>query len=82
MKAKRAGPTKVGWRTGEWGEDAGGFSRPYVYRLMNAGYLKSVKVGTARIITTSPQEFLVLRLRLIRHSYEKTRRWRGGFDNR
>ena len=49
--------TKAGWRVNEWARDTG-LSRAYVYNLLGAGRLCSVKVGTARIITTTPAEFL------------------------
>jgi hypothetical protein len=50
-------PSKAGWRINQWGNDTG-FSRAFVYKLMAAGRIKSVKCGSARIITTSPAEFL------------------------
>jgi hypothetical protein len=50
-------PTKVGWRVGQWAEDVG-VSRAYVYELISAARINSVKLGAARIITTKPGEFL------------------------
>jgi hypothetical protein len=52
-----ASPTKAGWRVNEWGADAS-VSRAFVYKLLAAGKLKSVKAGSARIITTTPKEYL------------------------
>jgi len=50
-------PQKFGWRPAEWSE-AAGCSRSYTYQLMAAKRLRTVKVGTMRIITTHPAEFL------------------------
>ena len=50
-------PTKAGWRVGEWAEDTG-FSRSYVYLLLDRGEITSVKAGTMRIITTPPADYL------------------------
>lgn len=50
-------PTKAGWRPIEWAADAG-ISRAYCYRLLEAGTLRSVKIGAARVIITSPSEYL------------------------
>lgn len=47
----------VGWRPAEWSR-AVGVSRSLVYELMQAGKVDSVKLGQARIITTSPRDFL------------------------
>lgn len=52
-----ATPTKAGWRVNEWASDAG-LSRAYVYNLLKAGTVRSVKVGSRRIIVTPPGEFL------------------------
>ena len=52
-----ASPTKAGWRVNEWASDTG-VSRAYVYNLLAAGEIQSVKVGSARIITTRPADFL------------------------
>ena len=52
-----ASPTKVGWRVSEWSEDTG-ISRAFTYKLLTAGTIKSVKAGSARIIITSPAEYL------------------------
>jgi excisionase family DNA binding protein len=48
---------KVGWRVNEWA-DAMGLGRAFTYQLLSEGRLKSVKLGGARIITTSPAEYL------------------------
>lgn len=50
-------PTKAGWRVHEWAADCG-ISRAFTYNLLRSGAIKSVKVGAARIITTTPAEFL------------------------
>ena len=48
---------KVGWRISEWANDTG-LSRAYVYLLLGAGTISSVKSGNARIITTAPAAYL------------------------
>jgi hypothetical protein len=48
---------KVGWRVIEWG-DAVGLSRASVFELLADRKIDSVKHGSARIITTSPADFL------------------------
>ncbi|MGC2415719.1 MAG: hypothetical protein WA459_23850 [Stellaceae bacterium] len=48
---------KVGWRINDWA-DSVSLSRAFTYELMQQGKIESVKVGTARIITTSPSQFL------------------------
>ena len=50
---------KVGWRIGEWAT-AVGISRASVYELISGPTPKisSVKFGGARIITTTPRDFL------------------------
>ena len=53
----RVTETKAGWRVKEWARDTG-LSRAYIYNLLAAGDLDSVKIGSARIITTTPAEFL------------------------
>jgi hypothetical protein len=50
-------PGKVGWRPLEWAR-AAGVSRSYTYLLLQRGVLRSVKSGSARIIVTSPSEYL------------------------
>jgi hypothetical protein len=50
-------PQKFGWRPIEWSE-AAGCSRSYTYQLMAAKRLRTVKVGTMRVILTHPVEFL------------------------
>jgi hypothetical protein len=49
--------TKVGWRMGEWCRDTG-LSRSFAYELIGAGVITSVKAGNARIITTSPAQYI------------------------
>jgi hypothetical protein len=48
---------KVGWRVSEWAP-AVGLSRATVFNLLNDGAINSVKSGNARIITTSPRDYL------------------------
>ncbi len=48
---------KAGWRVPEWSA-AVGVSRSLTYELMTAGKIASVKLGAARIITTTPRAFL------------------------
>jgi excisionase family DNA binding protein len=48
---------KVAWRVGEWCA-AMGLSRPYVQQLINEGEVPSIKVGGARLITMSPEDFI------------------------
>lgn len=48
---------KCGWRVNEWAA-ATGTSRSQAYKLLDDGRIASVKLGTARIITTPPREFL------------------------
>jgi hypothetical protein len=50
-------PTKVGWRVGEWCRDTG-LSRSFAYELLAGGVIHSVKTGNARIITTSPGDYI------------------------
>jgi hypothetical protein len=52
-----ANPTKAGWRVNEWAHDVG-VSRAYVYILLSSKAISSVKSGNARIITTSPRDYL------------------------
>jgi hypothetical protein len=48
---------KVGWRVNEFAADAG-ISRSLVYMKISEGVIDSVKLGAARIITTSPSDFI------------------------
>ena len=48
---------KCGWRVSEWAP-AVGLSRATVFNLLNDGAINSVKSGNARIITTSPRDYL------------------------
>jgi hypothetical protein len=50
-------PTKAGWRVTEYMVDTG-LSRATIHELIAAHRLESVKLGSARIITTPPAEFL------------------------
>ena len=49
--------TKVGWRPREWARDTG-VSLSLTYEFLAAGRIASVKLGSARIIITSPAQFL------------------------
>jgi hypothetical protein len=57
LKDDSASAEKVGWRPAEWG-GAVGVSRASVYNLLVAGAIDSVKVGSARVITTTPRDYL------------------------
>jgi hypothetical protein len=48
---------KVGWRPKEWAH-AVGLGRAQVFNLLSDGKLKSVKSGSARIIITTPSEYI------------------------
>lgn len=48
---------KAGWRVNEWAA-AAGVSRSTTYELIDERRITSVKLGAARIITTSPAAFL------------------------
>ena len=48
---------KFGWRVVEWSE-AVGCSRALTYEFLAAKRIESVKLGSARVITTHPQDFL------------------------
>lgn len=48
---------KVGWRVREW-ERAVGIKHTKTAELIKNKDVESVKVGTARIIKTSPREYL------------------------
>jgi hypothetical protein len=50
-------PDKAGWRVSEWAADVG-ISRAFAYELIAEKSISSVKVGAARIITTSPANYL------------------------
>ena len=50
-------PSKSGWRVLEWSADVG-ISRAFTWKLVAAGEVDSVKIGNARIITTSPADYL------------------------
>jgi hypothetical protein len=48
---------KQGWRIKEWGDDVG-LRKSRIYELINSREIVSVKIGGARIITTTPADFL------------------------
>jgi len=54
---KLASVEKVGWRINEWCA-AVGLCRASIYNLLDDGKINAVKCGGARIITTTPSEFL------------------------
>ena len=47
----------AGWRVSRWAKETA-LSESYVWLLIASGEIRSVKVGKARVILTSPQEFL------------------------
>ena len=57
QNSPRINHDKCGWRVNEWADDVG-LGRAYTYTLLKEGRVKSVRLGGARIITTSPAEFL------------------------
>ena len=57
LKDTDTSPAKVGWRPMEWA-DAVGLCRASVYNLLAAGSIDSVKIGAARVIITSPADYL------------------------
>jgi hypothetical protein len=50
-------PTRAAWRIEEWAE-AVGLSRMSVYNLFYKGHIQSVKSGKARLIITSPADYI------------------------
>jgi len=50
-------PPIVAWTVREWARQTS-LSKTYVYNLINAGKLSSVKSGKKRLITTSPKDYL------------------------
>lgn len=48
---------KAGWRVAEWAKNVG-IGRAYTYELIRDRKIRSVKIGSARVITTPPGEFL------------------------
>jgi hypothetical protein len=48
---------RVAWPLEVWRKEAGGFSRAFVHKLINEGTLPSSKIGGARMILESPQDF-------------------------
>jgi hypothetical protein len=49
--------TKAGWRPKMWAQDVN-ISRAKTYQLINDGSIETVKIGAARIIVTSPADYL------------------------
>jgi hypothetical protein len=54
---ERGHDAKHGWRVAEWAS-AAGCSRSFVYNLLAAKQLDSVKLGRSRVIITHPADFL------------------------
>lgn len=54
---ERRAAGKVGWRIPEWSRDVG-CGKSTTNELIREKKIDSVKLGTARIITTPPGEFL------------------------
>jgi hypothetical protein len=50
-------PTQVGWRPNEWAH-AVGVSRWTAFQLLRTGKIAGVKIGSARVIITSPRAYL------------------------
>ena len=48
---------RVAWKVAEWCR-ATGLSRSTAHNLRHAGAIESVKIGTTRLITTGPEDFL------------------------
>ena len=48
---------QAGWSVTGWANDTN-LSRSFVYELIGAEKIKSVKAGARRIITTPPRDFL------------------------
>ena len=48
---------KAGWRVSEWAGNVG-IGRAFTYELIRDKKIRSVKIGSARIIITPPKEFL------------------------
>jgi AraC-like DNA-binding protein len=55
--AERGKQAKFGWRVTEWAS-AIGCSRSYVYNLLAADTIVSVRSGRSRIILTHPADYL------------------------
>ena len=54
----RTASERRGYRINQWAHEVG-VSRAYVYAsLLDKGLIESVKVGRARVIVTTPDEFL------------------------
>lgn len=64
---------KVAWTVKEWAPLVS-LSRSYVHILIQQNAIDSVKAGTRRLITTSPDEYLA---RLIKQTREQTYTKRG-----
>jgi excisionase family DNA binding protein len=49
---------RAAWRIADWCA-ATGLGRTTVFDLISAGRIKSIKIGARRLITTSPNEFIL-----------------------
>ena len=49
---------RSGWSLRQWSDETGDIGRSTIYRLLDEGRIKSVKVGGRRVILTSPREYL------------------------
>ena len=56
-KTQQTTPRKSGWRPKQWADETG-VSRSTVYNLIEAKKLHAVKLGRARVIVTSPADYL------------------------
>lgn len=57
LKRRVVVPVKRAWRIDEWCDEMS-LSRATVYRLMNSGELRNVRIGKARRILVSPTDFI------------------------
>jgi hypothetical protein len=49
--------SRAGWRPKRWADEAD-LSRSKTYQLIKDGTIKTVKIGSARVIITPPAEYL------------------------
>jgi hypothetical protein len=55
--SERMPSTKVAWRADEWCRDTG-IGMTHLYKMLNEGRVKSVKMGRMRLIVTAPADFI------------------------
>ena len=65
--------SKVAWTVKEWAALVS-LSRPYVHILIKNNTIDSVKAGSRRLITTSPEDYLA---RLVEQTRQRTYSPRG-----